>query len=121
MQNTDSNYFQLVIANDTKSLKLSQNFEDVNYISSLEKVQLSLIECLTLQSKNIFAKTVLYDDLDRNKPICKSYSDPPQSETDLEISQSAKSRIYAFQRNPPLSNFIKIYICKNTKFKYLCV
>ena len=93
---TNSIYFELFISNNEIDLYFSQNFETSYLINSFErnKELLSLIDCLSLSSTNSFTEAISYQDLNNSKVICNFYSSCPTFDSDTEISQSIKSRIY---------------------------
>ena len=101
IKSTNGFYFEIFISNNTSNLKLSANFEMAYLINSYEtkKGQLSLMECLSFHSINIFSKAILYQDLDDSKIICNSYSNQPSLNSDTALSQSIKSRIYLIKKN----------------------
>ena len=96
IKNTDCSYFELFISNNISNLKISANFEMAYLLNSYEtkKELLSLTECLSIQSTNIYTVAVLYQNLDGSNIICKYYSNQPKLNSDTELSQSIKSRIY---------------------------
>ena len=101
LQNSD--YFKLFNSNDynTNSLKYAANFENYYLIKSIEnqKDLLSLIECLSLNSLNVFTKSVSYEHFNYSRVICKLYAGLPRFAGDVEVSQSNLARIYSNTKN----------------------
>jgi hypothetical protein len=105
--NSDSMTYKLYKFNGSKSLKFDSSF-DQQYLLKSYKTN-DLIKCISINSKEISAKAISFEENNDSTNNCKSYSSSNVQSTDILMATSTKSMIYLRNEMAPL---IHSYNCK---------
>ena len=121
-QNLISSNFILFSINNTFNFKLTQAFIFENVFLSIQKNinQFNLIDCLSTPYP-AYMKAISFEEIkDSSISICNLYSDFPRLASDVEISSSNRSRVYAKINASPIYKFqCNFYFSNNFKNYFL--